>query len=396
MGAYCMNINQIEEIFKNSGLIKNNFYFTRYIKLMKIYFEKNLIHKAKNGEMERHHILPKQIWPDFRKVKTNIVCLPCKAHYIAHYLLFKSISHSSCVYAFNQMRRVSKKYGKPNCRLYAQVRIEFAELISNNNKGAVRTESQKQSISLSNKGRNTYKNIETGELIRFEIGTEPDGWSPFQIGRKKAKSSKLKLSEKIKGRFFQFCPVTHEVRFERTLLDGFIAGYPDWFKNDKSYITESIWITNNTTKETKRIHKDEAIPEGFIKGREYINKGFEKINNKNLTRVVDLIEKKFIMLPKSHLPNPRYIMHGASLDAVFLYKYKDVLYYTYNELMKATPELPKTEGMRNKNLINCVVPKPHFNQTIERQNFCKKFQGKTLGELGIEVISLAEFNYKES
>ena len=38
---------------------------------------------------ERHHILPKAIFPEYKSESWNIVKLSAKDHFLAHYLLFK-------------------------------------------------------------------------------------------------------------------------------------------------------------------------------------------------------------------------------------------------------------------------------------------------------------------
>lgn len=47
--------------------------------------------KESQGYVERHHILPKSLFPQYRKERWNIVGLPARDHFLAHYHLFKML-----------------------------------------------------------------------------------------------------------------------------------------------------------------------------------------------------------------------------------------------------------------------------------------------------------------
>ena len=68
---------------------------------------------------------------------------------------------------------------------------------------------------------------------------------------------------------------------------------------------------------------------------------------------------------------------------------------TSPEFMKQHPELPVYHGKRNRDIENFAVPRPHHNQTVEKQEFCKIHSGKTFSELGISVIPLTEFEFED-
>jgi len=344
------------------------------------------------GLTESHHILTRSIFPKYKSQKWNIINLPVKAHYLAHYFLFKSISHRSCVYAFNQMRRVSKSSNKLNCRLYAAVKEKFSQLISEHNSSRVHSEQEKRRRSKTMSGTNTYRNEITGELKRYKVGQEPQGWVCFQTGRAKSKKSKEKLSNKMQGRYWQHNAETKEVRFEKTLCAGFKFGFPPWFVNHRAS-ANTVWIHHIESQRCQRLRINEPLPDDFAFGRVFVNKGFEKVNNHGLVKVIDLVDKKFCLVSESILPNTRYIKHGTSVDSMYLYKYNNSVFTSLKDLLTYNKHLPSMKG--GKSMEKTTVPKKHFNMTAERQKFCAENYGKTFAEIGLQVISLAEYQFNE-
>ena len=74
---------------------------------------KNNLNKHTSGITEHHHILPKakSLFPQFSNLKENSwngVFLTFENHYIAHSMLADAINHSSVIYAWNMMNKISK------------------------------------------------------------------------------------------------------------------------------------------------------------------------------------------------------------------------------------------------------------------------------------------------
>lgn len=390
-----MKLSEIKTLLGQTLHIRSQLHFDRYIKFVESFVELNLSKpNGSCGGFETHHILPKKIFPEFTTSRWNKIIMPSKAHYLAHYLLFKAIAHPSLVYSFNQMRRVSKKAGKVNCRLYAAVRQEFAELIRQTNTGKVRSEKFRNDVSARTIGKNNYRNDKTQEVKKFPVGQQPEGWVPFQKGRKRTDESKDKITEIMTGRIWQYNELTQEVRFEKSLLPGFVQGYPDWYDTSKDYLKSLSWAYNSDTGEVVRVKKETVLPDGFILGRNYNNVGFTAINNAQVARVVDLQEKEFCMVPSNILPHPRYIKSGSSIDNVCLFVYNNIVYTSYKDLIEMNPELPDL-GVRNTDLSSRLVPKPHFNMTDLRKEFCTKNQGLTMNTIGLTVLQLSQFKYQE-
>ena len=75
---------------------------------------------------EKHHVLPVSMFPEHSKADWNIVRLSPRAHYTAHYILWRAVGNRSTLYAFNMMRRSSG-----NSRLYDAGKKEYREYVRN-------------------------------------------------------------------------------------------------------------------------------------------------------------------------------------------------------------------------------------------------------------------------
>ena len=266
---------------------------------------------------------PRKIVPEYEHEKWNMVVLPTKAHYLVHYLLYKAIKHSSCVYSFNQMRRVSKQRGIVNCRLYASVRKDFALAIQSNNLG--RTVSQECRVAASKRFANTnlYRNKDTHKIQRFIVGTQPDNWEPFQTGRVRTQISREKLGRSMKGRMWQYHPDTKDVKFTKDRLPGYVLGFPDWILADKVSNTQgTVWYTNETTGQSLRLEEGQTVPPGYIRGRSYNNVGIERMNAGDKIKVINLLDKQYSLIDKHSFDPQMHMMSGSSLSNTVVYEYE--------------------------------------------------------------------------
>lgn len=390
-----MNIQQIHHTLLSHNSLRSCRYLNRYVNLIDHYLKNTCIKdSAQKGLFENHHILPRSMWPEHVTAKWNLVTLPTKTHYIAHYLLFKSFSHRSCVFAFNQMRRVCNA-SAPNCHLYQSARAEFACLISEINTGRTMSAENRKNKSIKFKGTNVYRNQITGELVRYEVGKEPDGWEPFQIGRVRTEESKSNMAIEMSGRIWQYHPVTQDVKFSHTLHEGYVAGWPKWRTGKQGALKDYKWIHNTHTGESVRIPSHSEIPFGYQLGRgKFNNAGFDSINSQERMKVINLITKQYVMIYKSAYDPTIHMNSGQQLEKVVLYEYKNHVYTQYTQLIEANPELPEF-GSRSINMKELKIPKPHQNQTAKRREFCEQHQGKLPAEVGLQVISLLLFEYQK-
>jgi len=98
--------------------IKNYHYYNRYIKLI-IYYRIRPIDTSKY--FEEHHILPRSMGG--LNTSDNLINLTARAHFLSHYLLWKSYRNKKTAYAFKCMSNfVKTKNGKKvrylNSRLF--------------------------------------------------------------------------------------------------------------------------------------------------------------------------------------------------------------------------------------------------------------------------------------
>lgn len=89
----------------------------RYNRLIEMY-------RNYDGPGELHHIKPRSMFPDEINTPENIIKLPLRAHWLAHYLLWKSFRNSSMTFAFQQMCRTKEGRHKKS-RLYAAMKSDF-------------------------------------------------------------------------------------------------------------------------------------------------------------------------------------------------------------------------------------------------------------------------------
>lgn len=118
--------------FSKTELNLNN--LKRYIKFINAIQIENRTIKIR-FKQDYHHILPKSIFPEFKKNKENLIILNHREHFIAHLILTR-IFNNQCkplLFAFNTMNNTRNlKRKKSNNRLYAKERFEVKKRISEN------------------------------------------------------------------------------------------------------------------------------------------------------------------------------------------------------------------------------------------------------------------------
>jgi hypothetical protein len=106
-------------------LTYNMLYMNRYIKFINFYINNKHLD---NGYTEKHHILPRSLFPELKSAKYNIVKLPYRAHYIAHWLLLKATNTPEMIAAFNGMcNRNKNKHYRQSSIIYSAGKIKFSE-----------------------------------------------------------------------------------------------------------------------------------------------------------------------------------------------------------------------------------------------------------------------------
>lgn len=94
---------------------------------------KGLRSKGDGKYYELHHILPKSLFPNWKRRKTNLVLLTAKEHYFVHELLYKIYPSAEMASAW--FRLSTDKRRKVTMREYERSRIEYSKWCSKTRKG---------------------------------------------------------------------------------------------------------------------------------------------------------------------------------------------------------------------------------------------------------------------
>lgn len=130
--------------------------------------EKSELRKRGNGEYyESHHILPKSLFPLWKKRKSNIVLLTAREHFFVHELLTKIYPTPQMTYALHAfVSRPNADY-KITPRKYERIKIEFSKLHSERMTG--RYVSPETGEKISNIMKHHLKDPENRKLYRENL-----------------------------------------------------------------------------------------------------------------------------------------------------------------------------------------------------------------------------------
>jgi hypothetical protein len=206
---------------------------------------------------ERHHTFPCSIYgKDKGGINKRCVYLTLREHYIAHALLMKGfvkrygIDHdksAKMIYAFHMMNIMRDKIGYPNSYLYESAREHYVNMRIGRKRKPFSPEHieklRQRGLGENNPFYGKKHTEETKEKIRLSaIGRYCKEDHPF-YGKTHSEEARKKISLTHKGKTIS----------EEHKLKASIA-----MKN-------TIWI--NDGEKTTRHHKDQPIPEGWVKGR---------------------------------------------------------------------------------------------------------------------------------
>jgi hypothetical protein len=111
--------------------IPNNKYYTWYSNICQRALLRNL---PTSTYTEKHHILPKSLYPEYSKNKDNLVKLTAREHFLCHWLLTKIVNDPKTIYAFQMMipNKTTNRYRPKSSTVYENLKKKF----SKNNKGS--------------------------------------------------------------------------------------------------------------------------------------------------------------------------------------------------------------------------------------------------------------------
>lgn len=182
----------------------NLHYYNRYIRFIK-HYQENQIDTSKY--FEKHHIVPKSMGGS--NDKSNLVNLSARAHFIAHFLLWKAYRNKETAYAFNCMSRIkiSKNYKNRryfNSRLYEKFTLKAKHFFCNKNHPSFGKEKNPESIQkqrLKMLGRKQSDDHVKNRVNSFKKFKEqnPDYKGAF-YGKKHTDEYKLKMRNLFLGK----------------------------------------------------------------------------------------------------------------------------------------------------------------------------------------------------
>jgi hypothetical protein len=313
----------------------NNRWIKRYLNFIEAF-------EIKNDEItyEKHHILPKSLFPNFKNDEWNKINLSLRSHFIAHYMLAKALD-GKMWYAFNIM---SNRYQHKKSITYELGKINFLSTIVQNMTGRSHSLSTKEKMSKNGiKGKTAY--YDSDNNVKY-FKNKPDEliWSK---GNPNSRQSKNYLRDKKWV----------------TLLDGtFTRMSPD--EIEKSTNIESVT-------------------------RKFNNVGFEKINNGNLIKAFNLYLWKYEMIEKNIFEqNDYYVLCGQSASKIVIYGFENKIFSSASKFGKFLANLEYYCPTKSQILNNDVITYHHNLKNTKNLDFKTPIQ-----ELGYFIIT--ENNFKK-
>lgn len=142
--------------------------------------------KSKNVSVwEKHHILPKSVFPEFKTDRNNIILLSPSDHYIAHKYLFLIGRNKELWFSFNMMKNTRKQNNLLSDEDYDNFKFKYSKFLSDYFKSNHNFTSEKSKIASNIKWNDiSQRDIQRNFMIKN---------NPMNIleNRKKVSLSKL-------------------------------------------------------------------------------------------------------------------------------------------------------------------------------------------------------------
>lgn len=382
---------------KLDELSVNDNYLTRYKKLMckchSRYIEDDIY-------TEKHHMLPKSLFPEHSKDDDNIIILTAREHYIAHWMIAKATMNNKMWFAFNMMQRIIPIEQK-NSTLYTYARKYIANAISESNTG--RPMSQKNKDAMSERTKCTVVVKDKNENI-FRVDVNDPRYISgelkyYRTGYKHKEETILKMitNNGVTGKkpFYNKKEKKHYWLSYIPKGSEWNEGFSDIYKNSMSEtISKLVWYYNPLTNQNIRIPKNILPPDGFVEGRHFDNNpGFEKANS--MTNVVDL--KRNVVTKVETIESFHGPQSGRSTEKTIIYVYDKFIFTTLSRLqeyLRSVNIYIEGRGINSyEGLKNFSVKDQKKFKDKNKEKFVKLNKDKTLNELGILFYKLEDFQY---
>lgn len=375
----------LSESLKHISGLDENRWLRRYFNFLEFSLK-----TEKEGQIEKHHILPRKVFPEFEKEKWNLIPLTLREHFIAHYILAKAFG-GNMWFAFNFMtNRTSHK----NSRIYELGRIEFINIL----KKQVISEETRQKISDSTKGCLVVKDSDgntfrcsskderylSGELVSYRVGF-------------------IHSQETIDKMIENSGLIGKNAYFNSDGLIKYFKDEPDlkiWTKGnpligDKDYLHDRLWVTLFDGK-TVRITIEEILKRLDIKtiGRIFENKGFKLINEGGFKKCFNLLTWKYEFVEKEKFEETDTLVdHGWTPSKILLFGYKQFIFSSYSKfeifLKQRGIFCPSKKDLKDDKII-----KYHFNmKNMDNMDFTTPVS--KLGYFIIDSSNFQKINHKD-
>lgn len=376
--------------------VVNEHHYRRYCKIVELGRSERNLHLV-----ERHHICPQSLFPEYAREENNIIKLTPREHFLAHWCLAKATNHRSMWFAFNMMRRVIDD--KKKSSLYERARSTIAKLISEANTGREVSDEIRQQVSERFKGKLNVVDAEgniihtsvddprylSGELVSIRVGYKHKEETLQKMGKHRLGKKRYYNIHTGIGRYFDPDEEIDDTVWIRGQSDEHRA------KNSEG-VSKLSWISNPETGECIRLNLEEnAIPKGWVKGRIWSgNTGLAKMNSR--VKVIDLRQKAYVRVEEQDLSSYHGDDSGKPIDRTLIFAYDGKVFtspLTLDSYLKTKGIYIDVSQLANINKArNYVVKAPHHNNTPERKEFNTLHQGKTLVDLGIYCELLINHN----
>ena len=154
-------------------------------------------YKFSERYFEFHHVLPKSLYPEWSKRKSNLVALTAREHFFCHQLLVKIYPTYEMWGALFRMSKDGRGNKKVTSREYENIRINFSRLQSEKKKGHKPWNSGRTNVYSDEQIRRmseARKKATTSETIRKIKEARAKQDMSWRCGMKFSEETKRKLS----------------------------------------------------------------------------------------------------------------------------------------------------------------------------------------------------------
>lgn len=318
------------------------------------FINKHKINNKVDFYCEKHHILPRKLYPNLEKDKNNIVKLRARDHLKAHIMLYKVYNkRPEMAYALNMMAnrgKLDKRFNIDDIEkdfeyyglLYEKFREEVAKIISKSNSGHIMSDKQKEILVRYNKGKVVVRD-KNGNTMRVDKN-DPRYLNGELVhncfGCKHSEETKQLMSDNSHKGLHSYYNEEGKIVYAKDCPNGYKKGLPNNLRKNLSNIfKDMIYLYNPQTDESIRQNKNLSIPKGFIKQRKKTGgfQGFDKVNES--IRCFNIETKELRFIKRCNIDWDKDIVSISASDGKNIlnnnvYIIENIIYTTSKDLVK--------------------------------------------------------------